>query len=670
MGNKPTYEELEQRVNDLENETAERKRAEEALRENEKIRKESDERYRTILENIIDAYYEVDFAGDLTFFNDSLLKMTGLTKDELIGLNYTEYMDEKTAKKIYEIFQKVYDTGEPIKRVEYEILKGRDGSKRCVESSVSLIRDSTDQPIGFRGIMRDVTERKQIEAELTQTRNFLQNILDSSIDGITTTDLSGEIKYTSPMVKDMIGYSPKAVNGKKVYEFYGNGIEDAKKIMKELSEKGEVRNHEMNLIRSDGGLIEIIVSATFLKDEKGEPVGILGVYKDITEKNILEAQLEHAQRMEAIGTLAGGIAHNFNNMLMAIIGNTSLMLLETDCEHPNFKRLKNIEKQVQSGSNLTSQLLGYAREGRYKITPISLNRWVKETAFTFGMTRKEIRFHLDLAESLYGIKADQGQIEQVLLNLYVNAADAMPGGGDLFLKTVNLTHKGMRGRPYRAKTGNYILLTVRDTGVGMDKKTTERIFDPFFTTKGLARGTGLGLASVYGIIKGHGGYIDVDSEEGHGTTFSIYLPATEKEIKEENESLTSEILKGKETVLFVDDEEMVIDAGEQMLITLGYEVLLAGSGQEALDIYKKNQEDIDIVLLDMVLPGMGGGETFDRMREINPGVKVLLSSGYSLDGEAKDILERGCDAFIQKPFNMEGLSQNIRKTLDKIKGTT
>jgi len=262
------------------------------------------------------------------------------------------------------------------------------------------------------------------------------------------------------------------------------------------------------------------------------------------------------------------------------------------------------------------------------------------------------------------MKADQGQIEQVLLNLYVNAADAMPGGGDLFLKTINVGDKDITDKPYKIKPGNYVLLTVKDTGVGMDEETIERIFEPFFTTKGLASGTGLGMASAYGIIKGHGGYIDVDSEKGEGTTFSIYLPATER-IFEEKKVSSDELLKGKGRVLLVDDEEMVLDAGGQMLKHLGYEVLLAGDGQKALELYKRNQEKIDLVLLDMVMPVMGGGKTFDGIKEINANVKILLSSGYSIEGEAEEILKRGCDAFIQKPFKLEQLSQKIGEVLDK-----
>ena len=508
-----------------------RKRAEEALRE-------SEEKHRTILETIEDGYFEADLGGNLTFFNDSLCKIFGYSKDELMGINNQQYTDEENATKLYQTFNKVYTTGKPDRGFDWEIIK-KDGTKILVEASISLRSDAGGEPIGFRGIVRD-----------------------------------------------------------------------------------------------------------------------------ISEKHRLEAQLQHAKRMESIGTLAGGIAHNFNNLLMGIQGNASIMLLNIDSSNPRRKNLKNIEKLVENGAKLTAQLIGYAREGSYQVKPISLNQLVKETSDTFGMTKREITVHQKLSDKLYGIKADQGQIEQVLLNLYVNAADAMPGGGNLFLKTINVADKDITGKPYEVKPGNYVLLTVRDTGVGMDKETRDRIFEPFFTTKGLASGTGLGMASAYGTVKGDGGYIDVDSEKGKGTTFGIYLPAIEKVI-EEKKVLSDELVKGKGTVLLVDDEEMVLEAGEELLNHLGYEVLLAENGQEALELYKKNQDEVDLVLLDMVMPVMGGGEAFDRMKEINTNVKVLLSSGYSLEGEAKEILKRGCDAFIQKPFKMEQLSQKLRGILDK-----
>ena len=395
--------------------------------------------------------------------------------------------------------------------------------------------------------------------------------------------------------------------------------------------------------------------------------GTVGVIRDITERKRLEEQRErmhHAQKMESIGQLAGGIAHDFNNLLMGIQGNVALMLLKKDLPHAHCERLKNIERQAQSAAKLTSHLLGYARKGKYEVKPIDLNQLVEEVSDTFGRTRKEITIHRELADDLYGVEADSSQIEQVLLNLFVNAADAMPGGGDLMLKTMNTSYKDMKGKVYRPKVGNYVLLTVTDTGMGMDKRTMEKIFDPFFTTKEMGRGTGLGLASVYGVIKGHGGYIDADSTEGHGATFSIHLAASEKKVQKAVRT-ADQFAKGTGTVLLVDDEETVLEVSKGLLEAMGYQVLMAKDGKEAIEVYEKSRDDIDVVLLDMVMPKVGGGEAYDRMRQINPHVKVLLSSGFSIDGEASAILDRGCNGFIQKPFTVKELSEKIKKILEK-----
>jgi CheY-like chemotaxis protein len=252
----------------------------------------------------------------------------------------------------------------------------------------------------------------------------------------------------------------------------------------------------------------------------------------------------------------------------------------------------------------------------------------------------------------------------VLLNLFVNAGDAMSGGGNLILKTMNTTHNDMKGKLYDPKPGNYVLLTVTDTGIGMDKETMERIFDPFYTTKEMGRGTGLGLASAYGIVKGHGGYIEVDSKKGQGATFRIYLPATGKEVQKPVKT-ADQLIKGTGTVLLVDDEEVILEVGKELLEGMGYQVLTAKDGEEAIEVYKKNRGEIDIVLLDMVMPNMGGGEAYDRMKEINPDMKALLSSGFSIDGEASEILERGCNGFIQKPFTMKELSGKITEIMEE-----
>jgi two-component system cell cycle sensor histidine kinase/response regulator CckA len=384
--------------------------------------------------------------------------------------------------------------------------------------------------------------------------------------------------------------------------------------------------------------------------------------RDLTQEKKLEAQFQMSQKMEAIGTLAGGIAHDFNNLLMGIQGHISLMLFDLDSSHPHYESLKKIEEQVKSGANLASQLLAFARRGKYEAKATDLNQIVQQSSGMFERTKKEIKLFRKYQEKIWPVEVDRNQIEQVLLNLYVNAWQAMQEGGELYLETQNITLGSDYIKPFAVQPGKYVRISVRDCGVGMDKKTAARIFEPFFTTKEMGRGTGLGLASVYGIVKNHGGFITVYSEVGHGTTFHIYLPASEKEIAEERK-LPREILGGKETVLLVDDEETIVEVIEKALLLTGYKVLVARGGEEAVQVFKKNRERIDIVILDMIMPGMGGGKVFDALRAIQPGVKVVLSSGYSIDGEASQIMARGCNGFIQKPFGIKELSQKIREVM-------
>lgn len=407
----------------------------------------------------------------------------------------------------------------------------------------------------------------------------------------------------------------------------------------------------------------IQVSIYPMKDEKGEVYQIIHLERDITENVKMEQRLRQAHKMEAVGILAGGVAHAFNNLLMGIQGNASLALLDIDSTHPHYERLTTIENLVKRGAVLTSHLLGYARKGKYQVETINLNQLVEETSNTFGRTKKEIEIHREFDPDLSVIDADKGQIEQVLFDLYINAAEAMPNGGDLTLKTTNTTYDNIKGTEFKPKQGNYVLITVSDTGPGMDKKTVERIFDPFFTTKGMVTGGGLGLASAYGIIKGHGGYIDVDSVQGVGATFKIYLPVSAQQIVKDIER-TDQVLQKTGAILLVDDEEIILEVGKGLLEAIGYQALIAGDGKEAIEIYKENKGKIDVVILDMVMPEMGGGETYDRLREINSDIKVILASGYSIDGEASDILERGCNAFIQKPFQLKELSECINKVLN------
>ena len=441
----------------------------------------------------------------------------------------------------------------------------------------------------------------------------------------------------------------------------------------------EAKQNNPEIIRDEPVKDEIVDAATDRYfavrtlprfNEERKLIGFVQVIQDITgqkkaarEKQRLEFELMQAQKMEAIGTLAGGVAHDFNNILMGIQGYVSLLLFGLHENNPHFAKLKKIEAQVQSAANLTRQLLGFARGGKYEVKLTNLNELLEKSSDVFGRTKKEVAISTRFEENLWLVLVDRGQVEQVLLNMYINSWQAMPQGGDLYLETKNVILNDDAVALYGVKAGPYVKISITDTGSGMDEATRNRIFEPFFTTKEQGKGTGLGLASAYGIIKNHGGFIDVQSDMGKGSTFCIYLPATE-EIEAADEVVSEKsIYRGRETILVVDDEPVNVIVMKELLESLGYHVLCAGSGQEAMSIYMVKKGLIDLVILDMVMPGMGGGATFDALRAINSDVKIILSSGYSVDGVARTILDRGCNGFIQKPFLLAELSRKIREIL-------
>ena len=409
----------------------------------------------------------------------------------------------------------------------------------------------------------------------------------------------------------------------------------------------------------------------------GEVDGFYVLARNDTEKRLaeeekmkLELSLHNAQKFKAIGTLAGGMAHDFNNLLMGIQGHSSLMSINLDPSHRLMEHVNAIEEYVRSAADLTRQLLGLARGGKYEVKPIDLNKLVLDTALMFGRTKKEITIHKELTREALIVEADKRQIEQVILNLYVNAWQAMPNGGALYLKTKIIKLDNLDCQTYGVEPGNYASISIIDTGIGMSQETQLRAFDPFFTTKEKQRGTGMGLASAYGIIKNHLGAITICSEVGQGTTFNIYLPLSQKDAERET-PVGKQLVKGTETILLVDDEKMILDVGKAMLEALGYLVQTVDSGESAIATIMKQDNHIDLVILDMIMPGMGGGKTFDRIREVQPEMSVILSSGYSIDGQADQILQRGCDGFIQKPFSMSEISIIIRKVFSRrAKGTS
>jgi PAS domain S-box-containing protein len=544
------------------------------------------------------------------------------------------------------------------KRYQLELIK----NQQTLKESENRYREAFEQ------LNDEMKERRRAEDALKESEERFRELAELMPETVFEVDLEGKLTFVNRNAFNYFGYTPQDLKkGLKSFDMIipkdrERAQDNVGKILK--GEKSGL--NEYTALRKDGSTFPVMIhSAPIFRG--GKPVGLRGFMVDITERKKaeeerrkLEVQFQQAQRFEALGTLAGGIAHDFNNLMMNIQGNTSLMLFEIEDGHPFFEPLKKIEKQVKSGALLTRQMLGYARKGKFNVKPVDLNQIMDESAETFGRTRKEITIQREFDEDLFPVEADQGQIEQVLLNLYVNAADAMPGGGKLFLKTKNETHLNIKSNHYSPTPGNYVQLTITDSGTGMDNQILERIFDPFFTTKEMGRGTGLGLASVYGIIKSHDGYIEVESKKGQGSTFTIFLPASQKDVEGVTDT-SATLIRGSGTLLIVDDEELVLSVGVNMLEKLGYTVLAAKNGTEAVDIFKANKDKIKMVILDIIMPDMGGGEVYDKINAINPDMKVLISSGYSVDGQAIELLERGCDGFMQKPFTLEELSGKITR---------
>ena len=402
---------------------------------------------------------------------------------------------------------------------------------------------------------------------------------------------------------------------------------------------------------------------------KGEADTTILLITDVTDQRDLEYQLQHVRRMDAIGNLAGGIAHNFNNLLMGIQGNVSILIQDKKMGDPGFDELAGIERCIDSGAKLTRQLLSFAKGGRYSLGLEDVNDIVEKSSSMFARTRKEIHVEQHLEEDLVMAEADAAQIELALMDLYVNAWHAMSNGGTLTVSTANTILNDSFVKPYNLTPGSYLKISVADTGSGMDEKSIERIFEPFYTTRPMGEGTGLGLASVFGIIKKHKGIITVDSQVGRGTTFSIYLPAA-RILQRPKEAEKPRVVssgkrpeKGSGTILVVDDEEYILNADKAMLNELGYEVLLANGGKEALRVFDENKDRINLLILDLIMPDLSGEIVYDRIKSLRPDIRVILSSGYSIEGQAESILKRGCDGFIQKPYNLNQLAQKIKQIL-------
>ncbi len=636
-------------------------------RTRERLRELELERYHEFVENVEDGCFETDLNGTLTFINSGMCQIYGYLRKDLLNMNHRILAPPGDVKAIYEIFNQIYRTGAPAQIIDYAIVR-KDGSKRNLEVSAALIRDADGNPSGFRGISRDRTEKRVKEQEVERYRIFVEAMQE----GVFETDLAGNITFLNDAACRIFGYPPDKLMGMNNRQY--SSPETAKRIFRifnRIYETGlpeEITDYE--ILREDGQTRYLDMTASLIRNKSGEPVGFRGIYKDVTERKIKEAenrrlvaQVNESQRMEAVGTLAAGVAHNFNNLLMSIQGFISLMFLDISENHSHYSRLKTIEDLIQRGADLTTKLLRYSRHGRYATEPVDMKDVLQAVTSDFQQRFNDVSVSFKVPESAWAVAADHKEIEQAFMNLLINAGEAMPGGGALSMTVENTLLKESFTASFGQKPGPYVKISIIDTGVGIDKQIIERIFEPFFSTKNISQGAGLGLASTHGIINNHGGIIQVQSEKELGTTFTIYWPAlpAEDRLHADSTVLANGI---RPSIMVVDDDAVIRNLLKKILTKQGYQVVLAEDGHKALDILRQDTEGIDLAIIDMVMPDMLGDQVVEAMRELAPNVKFILISGFPESEIVQTAMRDTRQAFLQKPVQPGTLSNTIRQLLE------
>jgi PAS domain S-box-containing protein len=635
----------------------ERKHSERALME-------SEERYRAVFNN---AGFGIGIVGrDWRFeqANPILQDMLGYTEEELqqrTSQDLTHPDDRETSRQFLEaLVSERIDSY----RIEKRYVR-KNGSIIWGDLSASAIRDAQGNCRAMLGMMADITEQQRAEAELKKSEARMRMIIDASPIGIRIVQ-EGRYVYVNPAFVKLFGYdNSEEILGLPVEALFAPEHRELVRQGVGSSSVGKGRYYEASGIKKNGQPVEVAAWGILI-DYEGSPAR-LGFLVDITESKSLRAQLVQAQKMEAIGTLAGGIAHDFNNLLTVILGYSELLLAEKNEEEPGHEDLQKIHISAGRGADLVQRLLTFSRKTDTKPRPLNLNKEIEQVSNLLARALpKMIQIELALADKLAIVNADPTQVEQVIMNLAVNAKDAMPDGGKIVIGTRNIVlDEAYCAIHLKAKPGPHVLLSVSDTGHGIDKESLEHIFEPFYTTKASGKGTGLGLAVVYGIVHHHGGHIGCYSEPGQGTTFRIYFPVLGMDETEETSAQDKPWPPGgSETILLVDDEKFVRDLGQRILQRAGYKVLVASNGKEALDLYGTEQSTISLVILDLIMPDMGGKECFENLLNIDPQAKVILSSGYASGGTATLAEQLGAGGFVGKPYDTKKFLQTVRDVLD------
>jgi two-component system cell cycle sensor histidine kinase/response regulator CckA len=540
----------------------------------------------------------------------------------------------------------------------------KDGREIWVESHSAVIKDPEGKLIGLRGVTLDITERKAAEAALRSAEERYRTIFENAVEGIFQATPDGRYVAANPAMARILGYeSPEEFMAERVcFKGENYAVPGTREVLKKrIAEDGLVAGFECDVIKKDGTRITTIQNVRAIFDDRGQLMHYEGSIEDITARKTLESQFRQAQKLEAVGMLAGGIAHDFNNLLTVIGGYCDLALSKLRAEDPLRRHLREISKAAERAGVLTRQLLAFSRKQVLQPKVVDLNAIVSDMEKLLRrLIGEDVRFSAVLSQKLGSVKADPGQIEQVIMNLAVNSRDAMPNGGTLTIETANVYLDEEYARHHATVSpGHYVMLAVSDSGEGMDATTQARVFEPFFTTKEQGKGTGLGLSTVYGIVKQSGGSIWVYSEVGRGTTFKVYLPRVDEAAEIEPRREIKEAIGGSETILLAEDEEMVRQLAHEVLVAYGYKVLDTANGGAALLICERYEGTIDLLLTDVVMPEMSGPQLAERLKQIRPNMKVLFMSGYTDNAIVhQGVLDQNQN-FIQKPFTPVALAEKV-----------
>ncbi len=744
--------------------------------------KESEERYRDLVENIEDIIYVMNNEGDFLFMNRALEKFVGLGKDKIFGIHFKDMMTPESFKHTKEIYKRqlagedvgafemhfhnargeniILETREHFIWKEGRVIEvhgiGRDITERkkaeealitreqelnnifeftgtamiIVEDDMTIVKcnhefeqlvgrskediqgqmkwtafvhpEELDRMVEYHrarrlgdpgapshyesraidrnGIIKniyitiglvpetrrsvaailDITDRKRSENALRESEEKLRNLFDTSKDVIFLSTITGWFYDINLAGEEFFGYSRDELLRLDIQDIYKNEL-DRQLLHEAIERYGFVKDWEVTLKKKDGTYVDCLITATLRSDREGNVIGYQGIIRDIGERKRLEEQLAAAKKMEAVGTLAGGIAHNFNNILVGIMGYAEFLLGKKDPNDPDYKALSIIHEGTVSASKLTKELLSLARGGEYNLVRLNLNTVIEKfLPLIAGTLDKTVNIRTYLSDEVPAVLGDVSQIQQCLLNLCINARDAMPGGGDLTIETYRqFVAEDVVKAHLGARAGDYAVVSVTDSGEGISEEHKPHIFEPFFTTKGHKLGTGLGLSTVWGIMKSHKGLITVYSEPKEGTAFKLYFPAAPGQPQESTRSGKRETAPGVGTILLIDDEPIVREMWGDALSERGFKVITAEDGMHGIDIFQREKDTIDLVILDYVMPLMGGEETLGKLKDLRPEVKVLVSSGYSLNGRVRDGIGGKADGFIQKPCRISHLIEKV-----------